>query len=391
MAMQQDEQGWSYSDDWVCTDCVRDRYLVAQIVDASEDNAVCTFCENTHAAPLDALMGPFMDGVRRLYVRAVEEVNVESGSYVIDTVDSWDVVEDFGDVLVGEGLLEAVRDLFSDEAWVPSDWARNHPGGELSGGWRRFSNAVKFETRYVFALRKDDLDLTEWDDVPVALMLEAVANLVKRLGFVKELPTGTRSWRAQYDPAGPVDITAARLGTVPAWLARQPNRMSPAGIPMFYGAGDIDTAIGEVTPDGATTGAFTWGAFDTSQPCWIVDLTSLPRVPSIFDPSTDMRTYQEAQFLRSFVHDLAKRATPAWEAVDYVPTQVLTEFFLHVFDDGQHPVAGLIYRSGVTQSRCIVLNVRNEQCVEQDEGWEVDARANLRLGLAPATTGSRTV
>jgi hypothetical protein len=59
--------------------------------------------------------------------------------------------------------------------------------------------------------------------------------------------------------------------------------MSPAGIPMFYGATDPDTAFAETAAHSDRPGA-TAGAFMTSRPCLVVDFTRLLAVPSTFDP-----------------------------------------------------------------------------------------------------------
>jgi hypothetical protein len=75
--------------------------------------------------------------------------------------------------------------------------------------------------------------------------------------------------------------------------------------------------------------------------------------------------------------------------VDYVPTQVLTEFFLQVFDqDGS--ISGLIYNSAVTGRAAIVLDVPNDRCVAQHPEWLLDDR-QLRLGLVSGSIHSLRV
>lgn len=59
--------------------------------------------------------------------------------------------------------------------------------------------------------------------------------------------------------------------------------MSPAGIPLFYGADDVGTALAEVGRADDRE-YFTVAQFVTTAPITIVDLTDLPAVPDVFDP-----------------------------------------------------------------------------------------------------------
>jgi hypothetical protein len=293
-------------------------------------------------------------------------------------------------LFLGDGLLEAVRDSIYDESWVALDFAIRHRDEVLGDAWGAFCNAVKFETRYVIWLRQYDPDAELGGEVPIAKILHAVAEVVDRMGLFQALHAGSRWWRAHSHGAAAIDHTPGRLGTVPADRARQPNRMSPPGIPMFYGAADHETAVGEVTsppPVGAVQ--VTWAAFETSRNCRVVDFTRLPPIPSIFDPERG-GTFHEMRFLHQFVEQLSSKARADWEAVDYVPTQVLTEFFLRVHDDGD-PIAGLVYSSAVTGSPAIVLDVGNDRCLAQDPGWQEHSAEQLSLGLVDGSIESRPI
>src|SRR2546422_504163 len=60
--------------------------------------------------------------------------------------------------------------------------------------------------------------------------------------------------------------------------------MSPAGIPMFYGAEDEATAIAETySPIPGKPAAVTVAKFRTARDAYVVDLTALPAFPSLFD------------------------------------------------------------------------------------------------------------
>jgi hypothetical protein len=159
---------------------------------------------------------------------------------------------------------------------------------------------------------------------------------------------------------------------------------------MFNGAADYETAIGEVSSPAPTRSVqVTWGAFETSRDCRVVDFTRLPPVPSIFDPKIG-GSYHEVRFLHAFVDQLSSKSRAGWEAVDYVPTQVLTEFFLRVHG-GTDRVEGLIYKSTVNGGEAIVLDVPNERCVEHRAMWQDDPMGALLLGLVPDSVSSRVL
>ncbi|WP_346186800.1 RES family NAD+ phosphorylase [Streptomyces osmaniensis] len=152
---------------------------------------------------------------------------------------------------------------------------------------------------------------------------------IDRLGLVRELPAGTRLWRALTHDEPHVDWSAQRLGTAPREYARQANRMSPAGIPMLYGAEDAGTAAHETVLRGEQD----WAAaavFETSAACTVVGFTELPVVPSLFDldRAVDRRPLA---FRRDFTAKLTSPARSTYEQIDYVPTQVVTDYLLHVF------------------------------------------------------------
>jgi hypothetical protein len=162
--------------------------------------------------------------------------------------DTYDVVSDHGDVLVGDGLVEAVQAAMYDRTWVEKDFAWRRRDQVLNESWDQFCDAVKYRTRYVIWLQdnQDDLEADHTGEVPAARILDEVGRLIERLNLIQPLPAGSRLWRAQTHSDPTIDHTAARLGTSPVERAKQANRMNPAGIPMFYGADDSRTAVREV-------------------------------------------------------------------------------------------------------------------------------------------------
>lgn len=175
------------------------------------------------------------------------------------------------------------------------------------------------------------------------------------------------------------DWSARDLGTPRIEHSKQANRMSPAGIPMFYGASDSDTAIRE-TLGRATATHVTAAAFAVGRTLSVIDLTNakLPLIPSQFDieklPERD-----SIQFLHDFTRRLSEPIRETYEQVDYVPTQVLTEYLLKAHARGEESADGLMYSSAITGKPCVVLNIPNSMCV--DRGVEVVHEGFLRIDL----------
>jgi hypothetical protein len=158
--------------------------------------------------------------------------------------------------------------------------------------------------------------------------------------------------------------------------------MSPAGIPMFYGAADECTAIAETYIAKAGRKAVaTVGKFETARDFIILDLTKLPPVPSAYDQR--LRHLRSGiAFLKEFVETLIQPITKnGRERIDYVPTQIVTEYFrcVHKTSSGD-PINGILYRSSKdARGICCVLFFENDKCCEATDGWKTDARNCLGL------------
>jgi hypothetical protein len=385
----QEEQGWSFTDSSVCTDCVDEPALKAAVLEDSVRGQSCTFCASNCSAPLDTLMAAFVTGIRRIYYRAIDELGWDGreGAWQgASTMDSWDLVGEFDYCFPGIGLCDAIRTSIEQTDWVAKDYARPSADAALMEGWEKFCNQIKYETRYVIWRRAEENADPHGSEIPPASMLDAIGQLVDFFpeSLVRELSPDTALWRARpHNPSESVSSSKG-LGTTPTHKSRT-NRMSPAGIAMFYAALDPETAVLEAT-QGCSDGSVSVGAFYASRPLTVVDLTHLREPPSIFAADGDDRP--QWLFLHQFTKSL--RAKPELPELDYVPTQVVTEYFLKVFGEGEY-FDGLLYASDVEGGgRCMVLNVTNERCVESLLEQAGDDEA-VRLALDVASVATRPV
>ena len=386
--LEQMDQGWNFTDESVCGGCVEDEALRTILRENEDADLRCDFCLSIPAAHLDTLLEAFVNGLNNEYENALNGVGWdgrEGGFQWHPQWDTWDLVDEFYWVFSSEELLDAVRKAVHDITWVEKDFITRRSDDVLIEAWDRFSEAVKHKTRFVvWLLPLDDDDLAP-GEIPPAKILDHVAPLIERLNLVRDLPAGHRVWRARTHCKSPIKHTASVLGTAPRQSALTANRMSPAGIPMFYGSSDADTAIKEVTYASEDTHV-TCCQFELTADLRVVDLTRLPAEPSMFDPELgSMR--RQIRFLNMFVEQLSDRVQPDHEQIDYVPTQIVTEYLLRVHGGGDR-IRGLVYRSLLAEGACVALDVPNDHCIDPDTS---PASNSAHLQLVADSVGSDAI
>lgn len=400
------ERGWQGSDKSICVRCVPDDYLRDVVARAVVDEQECSFCGAAPAAVFDVFTEAFMVGVRHTFEQA-DNAGIpwdgREGGYVFDTYLHCDLPDAFDWEIETGHEFEVLGELSSclEEKTYASRhwWTDTEPDEAYSSAWKGFREQILHRTRFVFWARKatTDPDLGA-EEVSVADVLEAIGRLLVTFDLVTTLPAGTVTYRArghvrQEDSR---DWGAAQLGTNLPNNATSSSRMSPAGIPLFYGADDVETALAEVARADDRE-FFTVGKFVTTEPVTVIDLTHVPSVPSVFDP--ELGGYQgQLRFLNELVDELRKPIDTARSNLDYVPTQVFCEYFLHVFDpdpdadedakaeagvEATTKVRGLVWTSSVARSRsgCLALNVPQDDCVDVADS----TAGRLQLHLVPGS------
>lgn len=150
-----------------------------------------------------------------------------------------DVLYDAG--FSDDDMIEAL-DIIDCEVWVERKFYRGTDSQRLSWGWDSFKTFTKNHTRYFFPGAGDS-----YDELTPAEVLATVSDMIRTKladeGLIKTIGRHTDLIRIRVDDQP--HTTASALGTPEPEHARQSNRMSPAGIPMFYGAFDLDTAHAE--------------------------------------------------------------------------------------------------------------------------------------------------
>lgn len=357
----------------MCLDCIWNEGLRAQVAPHLTELA-CTFCgrEATDGAPIaadfEALMYPVMDAIRFLYERSEESLFWSDD--VTRRYTSWEVAQEICTWEVSDRVLEAVLDVITPDEWNkdPGTLPRNVA---LYYAWHDFCEKVKHETRFVFlSIPEEHSDHP--DDFTTREILDKLMEIVQAREILTKIPTGTIFYRGRMvDDAKTTGYDASTLGSPPRDKASA-NRMSPAGISMFYGCDDIATVVAEISSHTERHFAII-GAFETIRPLHVVDLAALPEIPSVFDLK-GRQHYFELLFLWSFGRDLSKSVVlDGREHIEYVPTQVVTEYMRWLPNT---TIDGILYGSAQNGGTSCVIFCGPEGCA--DEGQETDT-AILRL------------
>jgi hypothetical protein len=375
----------------VCDQCVDD-YGLEDVIRENATQPECSFCGRRESDPIaadtDLILRHIAQCIKRGWDRpeAVLYHDPESESgYAGEVRDFEDVLAEEGESPFANGAFEQfVMEAFRESTWTRRDPAVLTESEALRFSWSRFKDTVKHRARFLFLLPAGPAG-DEDPGWPVRLggaMLEELGRQINQHDLVVGLPAGMPVHRIRVHEADEHPTTARALGTPPNPVARQ-SRMSPAGIAMFYGATDEQTAYAETIT--REIEAATAATFETTREARIVDLDNLPPVPSLFDASAEaIENRPSLGFLAGFKHDVSMQIERDDRIhIDYVPTQVVCEYVRHVFRDGNGcPVDGLAWESAQRiGGRNIVFFVENEHCLEPGEATPVGLSGEPRLAL----------
>jgi hypothetical protein len=122
--------------------------------------------------------------------------------------------------------------------------------------------------------------------------------------------------------------------------------MNPAGIAYLYTAFDPITAAMEVGASRRAGATPFLAEFQLSKDVIVVDLTTLPPEPSIFDLDK-LPLRQARSFIKAFSNSISQPVQKdGSEHIDYVPSQVVCEYLAQAFElEPGIPLGGLIYKS----------------------------------------------
>lgn len=332
----------------VCLHCVTDPHL-AEILARDLEDEPCFYCGSRPSASIATILDEVSLLINADYTDPANELMYVSaeGGYQGEVLTGAELVYDLDPWTNDDRLMEDVATEFAESFWCRRDYYGLSQYEALTFGWSSFSAQVKHQTRYLFLKEMGEFHELYSGQIPAGRMLDALGELFNELDLMAWLPAGAEFVRARIVRKGERPSTPFELGTAPVEKAILPNRMSPAGIPMFYGAWDESTAVRETyKPLTGDENDIVLARFRSLRNLKLLDLVALPDIPSQFDHSNRLMR-EPVAFLHGFERDFTQPVDrDARVHTEYVPTQVVTEYVRHHLRglDGEK-IDGIMYQS----------------------------------------------
>lgn len=356
-------------DAFVCPEHVDDRYLASLLDDwlseaTAGETGVCSFCEEEPraGAPIDVLVEAVEEAFNRYFTPANDAgVPREEGEWQWPTLDTSEALEELGGL--DWPVLEAVAPRLEQDDWVGYDEPQRSISERMRHGWRDFSATLRHTSRFLLVPTPPSSEYDPDPDLSPLALLEAIGAAIRKSpGMVCQITSTTPLYRARTFDEAPF-TKSHEVSAPPPRLAAQ-GRMNAAGVSVFYGALDPETAAAEVY-DGKQQVAI--ADFVATRHLTVVDLTQIPEV-SPFDPLVSRRDVETAVFLRGFVDEIAMPIVRDSRIhYEYTPTQYFTEFLRWRLLPDEVGVDGIIYPSARTQGKNIVVFAGPAGCLTDRE------------------------
>ena len=348
------KRGYRTCDKKVCRDCIGNHSLKAYIKEYGE-MSTCDYCNcRRKVVTIDTLMEPIMSGIHSEYDLAINCMEYDNGQYIGKTYDTYDLLhyelcDDLN--LLNDKIYDDIINTMYDETWCHID-PYNDPQHVVEfHSWDCFCDLVKYHIRYVFYSAHTDSVSQPSNPLDI---LNKISMHIEELKLIRHISPGFKLYRGRTHNASTQLFNPSDFGPPPNTFARA-NRMSPEGISMFYAALDVDTALNEIY--NAQDECATVACFKVARPLNLIDLSKIKnmRIPSIFD-SKKRSTRSSVLFLKKFSEDISKQIT-SFPGIEYVPTQIVTEYLRHIFKSPTfYNVDGILYSSAQNATgHCVVL------------------------------------
>ncbi len=386
------------NDEFVCGECFGDQGM-KDFCSNHAERTECDFCDATGDEPIAAPLDEVIDHIKATIYRYYDDpansgLPYESaeGGWQGQTWCTYEIFDELGLDFpqdVDSRLHNAISNGLDNDLWSEAEPYALSPTQQLKFSWERFCEMVKHQRRYFFL--HEEKKKKQWPNndelYSPAEILRAIFSFAERAGAFVPLSASTALYRARWQDKGKHYVTAGTLGPPPVDHAIKTNRMSPPGVVMTYAAEDRDTALAE-TAD--APGTYAVGKFVNDRELLILDLTRLPEVPSVFAelPDTMGDPRPQLGFLHSISRDISRPiARDDRVHVEYVPTQIVTEYVRTAVKIGKRKIDGIRYNSSrLHAATALVLFADQSNLIlDKDERPDFYRTDDRWLRLAKAT------
>lgn len=397
-AAELEDRGFGEIEGGVCLDHITDPCLSQRLEDfVTEHN--CAVCGTARppeksasfALPLEKLIEAVVETVRHFYADAEAVLPWDSEDRVLvgPQIDTWDVVEDIADGAFDNAYSDRIIELISSAIGYQTTWTSWFTAADTDGldyAWEQFAQTAMHQSRMVVGMGSPTDPPARLARFLKSVLLYATSDL----RLVRQLPPGTGFYRGRLceDPAS-LNRHSDDLGPAPPKKAAA-NRMSPAGVALFYASSDPQTAVAEIAGHGVEPLAVI-GKFINTRGLRILDLTNSPAPISPF--CLEKREHARmGRFLSSFLRYIAAPVIPdGRQHVEYAPTQLLTEYLRWV---PEPKLDGIALPSAQTENCTYVLFFSRSDCAtvgdpavdnDVEDPFDGDVGAEPALVLDPET------
>lgn len=391
----------------VCPDCFDQKGLGIRIakIRPDYDEGKCDFHPTKKGVPLEAVVEIIDDVIRNNYHISMgvdQNGDMTGGSlheflYELTGADNDDLIGEIASTLIENDSNWAYDggEPFYDEEYGYR-LATEFLGEQHSNRWRHFCDRIVNEQRFFNAQAQDTLKhifdglhfLRGADSSKVMYELDSRSSVIYRARIANDPDLQKRI----------ANDVAKELGPPPKRL-RSPGRMNPSGIRTFYGAFNVQTCVSELRP--AVGEVLVAAAFSLRRPILVLDTTKFSRAPKPQDIFT--KTYNKRRslwaFMAQFMWEIAQPCLPSDEHLDYIPTQVVAEYLVHLhkfkYMGKERTIDGIIYKSAqYAQGVNIAIFGEAAEVFEppsDDGGFSRYKRSNPALEAVPNSVSVKRV
>lgn len=353
----------------VCENCFSDEGLIELIIDSGKEG-FCSYCKKRSLTvlPLAQVISHIMESIVTEWRDAADSGTpyiTREGGYQGPVVDTYDLLNDEEPIEANhQELADDINNTIYDGLWA-RPFSMPFEEDAVHEDWDVLVNIIQHHIRFItfHDSASEIFNNKYWVYNDPRSAIEQIANAIKRLKLIYTLPQGSPIYRARFSEIDKYFTSASDLGTVPFKLAKQANRMSPVGIPMFYGALDSETAKAEL--DAHKSGFINYGEFYASRDLILIDFTQKISIPSIYSSRRGLRS--DIRLMNGFINDFSKPIKrDGSEHIEYIPTQVITEYLRYNYTHNSNRIDGILYNSVHNNKKACVIFIENEMCQDKN-------------------------
>lgn len=335
---------------------------VVNYIDRNGHWSICNYCHKSgKVVDLEEFAEFLIEAVSYFYRDPADfaSYNGREGGFLTDTFDTCEILFDIFELDVDVlHLDEDLRSWFSDAVWADEKGYYGEGSQMFIYPWKALKQVVKEKVN--FKVYDEVIDEYHGQDVTIRDFLYSLHVEIHKLDIITTITDKTKIFRGRTHDYGEQLQNASDFASPPKKYANQPNRMSPSGVSMFYGAFALETAALEIIEESGPE-YISMGKFKPESDLILLDLTRIPPLPSRFDEKL-RHQYFLLEFLQQFGKDFSEPiARDGKQYIEYMPTQFMTDYF-RTFTISDRKLDGVIYSSTKHKnSQCLVLFFDYEQ------------------------------